>query len=145
MGLSRYQMVSLLLQLDGNRIMSTREAVKKRLSNKAVGDECSIIKGPDATLTQIKHKVRYKLLLIFEELVEMTDELMNCEKITLTYSFLGFEGKFVLGPENFDRKNKTVSIKKVKLYYFFGNSVSEVNELFRQKDVTRNLHLRKQG
>jgi len=136
-------MVTLLLNLDGERIMSTREAVKKRLSAKVTEEECSIIKGPDATLTQRKHKVRYKLLLTFEELVEMTDELMNCEKITLTYSFLGLEGKFVLGPENFDRKNKTVSIKKVKLYYFFGNSVSEVNELLRQKDVTSLIHLRK--
>eukprot|EP00826_Nyctotherus_ovalis_P018486 TRINITY_DN1553_c0_g2_i3.p5 TRINITY_DN1553_c0_g2~~TRINITY_DN1553_c0_g2_i3.p5 ORF type:complete len:126 (-),score=33.68 TRINITY_DN1553_c0_g2_i3:422-799(-) len=123
--------------------MTTREAVKKRLSTKTSEDECSIVKGPDATLTQRKHKVRYKLLLIFEELVEMTDEMLDSEKIILTYSFLGLEGKFTLSSENFDRKNKAAPIKKVKLYYFFGNSVAEVNELLRQKDVTAAMSNRK--
>lgn len=117
--------------------------MKKRLSAKISEDECSIVKGPDATLTQRKHKVRYKLLLIFEELVEMTDEMLDSERITLTYSFLGLDGKFVLNSEHFDRKSKTAPIKKVKLYYFFGNSVAEVNELLRQKDVAAAISNRK--
>ena len=88
-----------------------------------------------SSLIQKNYKIRYKLFLVFNELAEVPDEFFDSGKITLTYSFLGLEGKYVLSPEDFDKEKKTISIKKIKLYYFFGNTIREVNEILRQKDV----------
>ena len=84
---------------------------------------------------QRKPKIRYKLLLVFSELVELSQEFFDVSKITLAYSFLGLEAKFVLGTADLSPETNSILINKVKLYYFFGDNTGSVNELLRQKDV----------
>lgn len=78
---------------------------------------------------------RYKMLLVFGELVELSEEFLKASKITLVYNFLGLEGKFVLTPANFNQESTKIAINKVRLYYFFAENTSAVGEVLRQKDV----------
>ena len=78
---------------------------------------------------------RYRLIVILDEIAEMSDEFKNTQKVTISYSFLGFEQKVVLNSRYVLKYGNVIPVQKVKLYYFFTNSVAGVHQLLKQKDV----------
>lgn len=82
-----------------------------------------------------KPRIRYKLLVVLNELVELSPEFFQTQRITLSYNFIGFEQKIQLYSSYALRYGKTIPINRVKLFYFFADSFYNVNEQLRQKDV----------
>ena len=139
--------VLLFLQLDGEPAINTRQAMRRPNQDNSIeenSEEVSLSKTMDhkqvksslvGSLIQKRPKARYKLLLVFEQLVEVSEEFFKTMKITLVYNFLGLEGKILLNPTNYNLEQKTITINKVRLYYFFADSISDVNDALRQKYV----------
>lgn len=88
-----------------------------------------------SAIMQIGKVTRFKVLIVLDEIAEMSKEFYNTEKITVAYNILGFEQKICINSGYTLRYGNTVPIKKVKLFYFFADNLNAVNKLLRQKDV----------
>ena len=80
-------------------------------------------------------RTRYKLLVVLDEIVEMSPEFYETQKITIHYNFLGLEQKIPLQTSYALHYGSVLPINKIRLCYFFAESISGINQFLRQKDV----------
>ena len=78
---------------------------------------------------------RYRFLLVLDKIAEMSPEFKTAKKLTLVCSFFGFEERFVLESSLLLEDYSFIPINKVRLHYFFTNSVSFVKKLLKNKAV----------
>ncbi len=136
--------------LDGEPAISTRQHVKKQNPPEQFAQEqesepnmsarskeqSHLYKTMNVISLSKKARTRYKMLLVFSELVELSEEFLKAGKITLAYNFLGLESRIVLNATaSLKKDTRSIPINKLRLYYFFSDSASQVNEVLRQKDV----------
>jgi hypothetical protein len=88
-----------------------------------------------------KSRIRFKLLIVLQELVELSREFYQAEKATISYQFLGFESRITLHLAHILRYSSYVPINKVRLIYFFSDGVGPVNALLHQNDVLASTEL----
>jgi len=89
------------------------------------------------TLLISKPRYRYRLLIVLNELVELSQEFYQTQRVGLAYNIIGFEGKIQLFSTYALRYANAIPINRVRLYYFFSDTASSVNELLRQKDKAK--------
>ncbi len=84
---------------------------------------------------QPKTWTRYKLLVVLNEIAEVSPQFYAAQRIVMSTNFLGLELRVALQASYALHYGSVVPVNKVRLYYFFTDNVAAVNEVLRQKDV----------